>query len=199
MLDILKLKLGPLNTNCYLVIDGVSGQCLVVDPADEAEAIGAEIMRQNLQLVAMVATHGHYDHIMAAYQLELSFNLPLMVHNNDKFLVDEVNKRANYWRDFITSAQPPRNLKFISEGDEVKLGDYRFQILHTPGHTPGGICLYNTQEKIAFTGDTMFAGTVGRTDFSYGSSQQLKQSLQQIKKILAGFRGYPGHGYDFTV
>ncbi len=198
-MNIQNLTLGPLNTNCYLLIDNLNEECLIIDPADSAETISSEILRQNLQPVGMIATHGHYDHIMAAYELQLSFNLPLSVHKKDEFLVDEVVERAAHWGHQMPELQAPKKKEFIDEGDEVVCGELRLQVIHTPGHTPGGICLFDSTEQVIFTGDTLFADAVGRTDLSYSSSSKLRESLDRIRDKFEGYQAYPGHGKEFVI
>jgi glyoxylase-like metal-dependent hydrolase (beta-lactamase superfamily II) len=198
-MNIQNLILGPLNTNCYLVVDNISQECLIIDPADSAETISSEILRQNLQLVGMLATHGHYDHIMAAYELQLSFDLPLSVHKKDEFLVDEIVERAAHWGHRIPGLQAPKKKDFINEGDEIACGRLSFSVIHTPGHTPGGLCFYNSKERVIFTGDTLFADGVGRTDFSYSSDSQLHKSLDRIRHKFEGYQAYAGHGEKFVI
>lgn len=193
------LVLGPLETNCYLLVDELSDQCLIIDPAASAETISTEIVSQNLEPVGMIATHGHYDHNMAAYELQLNFDLPLILHRADEFLVDEIAKRAAHWGHRIPALKAPDKKQFVAENEEIKCGNFVLKVLHTPGHTPGGLCLFNEQEQIVFTGDTLFADGVGRTDLSYSSSLDLKKSIKKIQAQLEGYQGRPGHGRQFIV
>jgi glyoxylase-like metal-dependent hydrolase (beta-lactamase superfamily II) len=194
LMNIQNLILGPLNTNCYLVVDNISQECLIIDPADSAETISSEVLRQNLQPVGMIATHGHYDHIMAAYELQLSFDLALSIHQKDEFLVDEMVERAAHWGHRIPGLQAPKKKEFIDEGDEIACGQLSFSVIHTPGHTPGGLCFYSSDERVIFTGDTLFADGVGRTDLSYSSDSQLRKSLDRIRNKFEGYQAYAGHG-----
>lgn len=194
-----KFVLGPLNTNSYLVIDKTSSQCLIIDPADDAELISEEILRQQLKLIAIIATHGHYDHIMAASTLQLNFDSPFMVHADDEFLVKDLAKRASFWQQREIQLKPPKITNYLKPGQEIKFGKVFMRVVHTPGHTPGGVCIVNYQEKTIFTGDTLFSNTVGRTDLSYSSKKKMKKSVEDLKESFQGFVGLPGHGKSFIV
>ncbi len=199
MINIQTLNVGPLSANCYLVSDENQAECLIIDPGGDAETISSEIVRQNLQPKYSLATHGHYDHILGAREVQLAFSLPFFVHNQDLFLVRELKERAQHWTNREIIEEPPEIDEFLSDGQEFLLGKKIWKVLATPGHTPGGICLYNEKEKIIFTGDTLFADAVGRTDLSYSSKKDLKKSLEKIKKRFAGYHAYPGHGKDFYI
>lgn len=198
-MNIQTFQLGPLNTNCYLVTANDDDTCLVIDPGGSADTVSAEIVRQNLKLQAIAATHGHYDHILGANELQLAFAVPFLVHQQDQFLVKEIRQRAQHWTQREIVEQPPEMSQFLTDGQELSLGSQKLEVMHTPGHTPGGVCLVNRQEKIVFTGDTVFADGVGRTDLSYSSAADLKQSLKKIRSQLQGFHAYPGHGQDFYL
>ena len=198
-MNIQTFQLGPLNTNCYLVTANDDDTCLVIDPGGSADTVSAEIVRQNLKLQAIAATHGHYDHILGANELQLAFAVPFLVHQQDQFLVKEIRQRAQHWTQREIVEQPPEMSQFLTDGQELSLGSQKLEVMHTPGHTPGGVCLVNGQEKIVFTGDTVFADGVGRTDLSYSSAADLKQSLKKIRSQLQGFHAYPGHGQDFYL
>ncbi len=194
-----KFILGQLNTNCYLLIDSLSDQCLLIDPADEPELISEEILRQNLKPVMMVATHGHYDHILAVSALQLNFDLPFAIHTADNFLVKNINKSASYWQKQKVELAPPTITNFLQDGETINCGSFELEVLHTPGHTPGAVCFVNHQQQFVLTGDTLFAQGRGRTDFSYSLPQKMQQSVQKIKQDLEGYRAYPGHGSDFII
>jgi glyoxylase-like metal-dependent hydrolase (beta-lactamase superfamily II) len=198
-MEIQTLPVGQLQTNCYLVSDLVTNQCLIIDPGDEANFISEKILRQNLKPQAIIATHGHFDHVLAAYELQMAFEIPFMLHPDDKQLLSRSTDSASYWTNREIVVKPPKVNKEINQGDKIQVGDSQLEVLATPGHTPGGITLYNSQEKIAFVGDTLFKDGVGRTDFKYASSQQLWQSIEKIKAKLNGFTAYPGHGQEFIL
>ena len=195
-MEIKTLVLGPLNTNCYLLWDEPSLEAMVIDPADEGDLISEEILRNNLQLKYIVLTHGHFDHIMGLLELKLNFpQAQILVHEKDLFLLESLPQRAEYWLKRPVDPAPKPDA-FLQNLDYLKIGNYKLKIIHTPGHTPGSICLYN--DGVIFTGDTLFAdGNIGRSDFSYSSPADLKKSLQKISKLAnspAGERKiYSGH------
>jgi glyoxylase-like metal-dependent hydrolase (beta-lactamase superfamily II) len=193
------LVLGPLETNCYLAIDEISGECLIIDPADDAELISDEILRQQLKPIAIIATHGHYDHIMAASALQLNFDLPFMLHPEDEFLVKDLVKRASFWQQQEIQLQPPKITNYLKSGQEIKFGKVFMKVVHTPGHTPGGVCIVNYKEKTIFTGDTLFSNAIGRTDLSYSLPKKMKKSVKNLKESFQGFEGFPGHGKSFII
>lgn len=193
------LPVGQLQTNCYLVSDPESEQCLIIDPGDEANFISEKILRHGLSPQKIIATHGHFDHCLAAFELQMAFDIPFLIHPQDKKLLNRTTDSASYWMEREIVVQPPKVNKEIKEGDKISLDKRKLEIIHTPGHTPGGIALYNQEEKIAFVGDTLFKNGVGRTDFKYASSRKLQQSIKKLKNELSGYTAYPGHGEKFIV
>jgi hydroxyacylglutathione hydrolase len=190
------LSLGQLDTNCYLAWCEETREAIVIDPADEGGFISEKILELDLKPVAIVLTHGHFDHVIGLLELKLnSAQTPILMHQDDLFLVESLQKRAKHWLKMKVDPAPTPD-KFIDEGDEVKFGEETLTILHVPGHTPGGICLYNDQ--VMFTGDTLFAdGAIGRTDLSYSSHKQMRQSLMKIKELPGSRQMYAGHGESF--
>lgn len=189
-------SLGQLDTNCYLVWCEKTHEAIVIDPADEGGFISEKILELDLKPITIVLTHGHFDHILGLLELKLNFaKTPILMHQDDLFLLKSVQKRAKHWLKMKVDPAPPPD-KFITDGDEIKFGQKILKVMHTPGHTPGSICLYN--DKIMFTGDTLFAdGIIGRTDFSYSDPKKMQQSLQKIKKLSGSRKMYPGHGASF--
>lgn len=198
-MEIQIFKVGQLRTNCYLVIAEIDQKCLIIDPGDAADQISEEIMRQDLEPQAIVATHGHYDHIMAISELQLAFGLPFLVNQQDEFLVKRMKSSAQHWMGREIIEEPPQINDYLTEATELDLGNEKLQVMLSPGHTPGGVCLYNQTQKIVFTGDTIFANAVGRTDLSYSSKADLHQSLKKIKNKFEDYLAYPGHGAEFRI
>lgn len=192
MMKIVKYSLGQLQANCYFLIDGQN--CLIIDPADDASFILEELQRQQLNLVGMLATHGHFDHIGAVGEIQLSFNIPLYIFREDQFLIDRLNETAKYFLGFDPHFIKPKNIKFIK--NNFSIADYKLRIIKTPGHTPGSCCFYFKEENALFTGDTIFKDAVGRTDLSYSSKDDLKKSLKKIFKLPKETIVYSGHGED---
>lgn len=193
------LTVGQLQTNCYLVIEEENWRCFIVDPGDEANFISEKVLYNNLSPQFIIATHGHFDHVLAAYELQLAFEIPFLVHPQDKKLLGKAVDSACRWLDWKVVTLPPQVDKEIKEGDVLEIGEQKWEILATPGHTPGGITVFNKREKIAFVGDTIFRRGVGRTDFQYSSSQQLQKSIKKIRTELKGYTAYPGHGDSFVI
>lgn len=193
-------KLGVLDTNTYLVTDEATQQCLVIDPADDAQFISEEIQRQGLQLTQVIATHGHFDHNLAAAELQLNFDAPFLVHQADEFLIKELAKRAGYWLQQEVELNSPKITQYLEEGSEIVCGDTKLKVIHTPGHTMGCCCLVNEAKNTIFTGDVLFADDIeGRTDLDCSSPTKMKDSLHRLHDEHAGYRGLPGHGREFIV
>jgi hydroxyacylglutathione hydrolase len=194
--------LGDLQSNCYLLDD--NQEALIIDPGDEGDFLNEELSRQNLKLKAVVLTHGHFDHCLGLLSLAVSWpKLKIMLHPKDDFLLASANDSALHWLGKNTDPVPKANQK-LSDGQEIKFGSESLQVIHTPGHTPGSISLLSNKQKngerYLFSGDTLFANGVGRTDFSYSNHQDLLNSLTKLKKLKQNEQyslTLPGHGESF--
>jgi len=193
-MKVLTFILGELQTNCYILINQNTNQCLIVDPADEANFLSEQILRQNLKPLAILATHGHFDHILASCELQMAFKIPFYVHEKDLFLVKNLPKNASFWTKRIIVEKSPEKIKDLKPGNFTDFKDFKLKIIHTPGHTPGGVCFYFPIEEILFTGDTLFTNGVGRTDLSYCSEKDLISSLKKLSRLPGETEIYPGHG-----
>jgi len=191
-----RLIVGPVEANCYIISCGAGGKAVVIDPGGDGERILAELDRLNLTAAAVVNTHGHFDHVGANGLLVERTGAPLMIHEAGlPFLVSTAENAGFYGLKMDPSPEPDR---LLSDGDRICTGEIEFEILHTPGHSPGGICFLT--EKIIFTGDTLFAGSIGRTDLHGGDMDTLMESIR--KKILVLDEEtivYPGHGPSTTI
>ena len=147
---------------------------------------------KNIELEALFLTHGHFDHCMAAGEIQMSLDVPLYLHKKDQFLIDRLDSTAEHFLGYKPIIIPPKNVKYISS--KLKVKSLKLQILETPGHTPGGVCYYFPDGKIVFTGDTLFAGAIGRTDLSYSNKKDLWSSLKTILALPEETTIYPGHG-----
>lgn len=191
-----KLVLGAIQTNCYIVSQ--DREALVIDPADEPERILATLERQGLKPVAMVATHAHFDHVLAVAALKEKTGAPFYLHREDEPLLEEMQERT---MDFlgVSVGRPPKIDRYLEEGDVLEGGGYKLTVLHTPGHSPGGICLYDGK-TILFSGDTLFAGSIGRPDLPGGSYETLIHSIQdKLLTLDADVLVHPGHGPSTTI
>lgn len=183
-MQIITLPLGPLETNCYLVADEC-GNATVIDPAGNAPAILQAAQKSGLTIQAVLLTHGHFDHVGAVSALREALHCPVWLHENERVLPPQLTNGALTYTDTY------------GEGDALDIGALRFVVLHTSGHTPGSVCLRcgNT----LFTGDTLFAGACGRTDFAGGSDAQMRQSLARLAALEENLTVLPGHGEASTL
>ncbi|MCS6956804.1 MAG: MBL fold metallo-hydrolase [Patescibacteria group bacterium] len=196
-MKILRYSLGQLQANCYFLIK--ENNCLIIDPADEANFILEELQRKKLKLLAMLATHGHFDHLMAVGEIQKSFNVPLYISFKDKFLIDRLEKTAEYFLGYQPMILPIKMIRNLDIKNSLKIKNYKLKIINTPGHTPGSVCFYFSEEKIIFTGDTLFKGAIGRYDFSYSNKNDLRESLDQILSLPKETIIYSGHGEETII
>ena len=190
------LVVGPLETNCYLLGCPQTREALVIDPGADAARISAALAKQELRLVKMVLTHAHADHIGACAELKEKTGAALLVHREDAPLLTDPHRNLTAYLG-PARAFPPAD-RLLADGDEVTAGrNVRLEVLHTPGHTRGSICLSGA--GVLFSGDTLFAGAVGRTDFPGGSLEELVRSLKRLLPLPDAVRVYPGHGPASTM
>lgn len=191
--------LGDLQTNCYLLWNQ-DQQAVIIDPADDGDFLNEELLRRGLTLESIVLTHGHFDHCLGLLSLASAWQVPIMMHFADQFLLQEASASALHWLGREVDPVPPATSD-LAKLKTIKLIGQEWEIIHTPGHTPGSICLLQRADKILISGDTIFAhGSVGRTDFSYSSSSQLHRSLRALDSLAqTGAYGqiFPGHGESF--
>jgi hydroxyacylglutathione hydrolase len=183
-------QLGELRTNCYLVFNQTTKEGLIIDPADDANFLSEQVLQLGVKPLCMVATHGHFDHLLASYELQLAFNIPLLLHQKDLFLASEMQSRAKHFLGREIIEKPPKEIVSIM----TRKLPWQPQIIETPGHTPGSICLYFKEKGVVFTGDTLFADGVGDTNHSYSSPEAIRESLAKLSKLPTETIIYPGHG-----
>ena len=191
-MEVETLIVGQLKTNCYLIYDEESRDAVIVDPGDDAEYIINKIQDLNLKPQFIVATHGHFDHVLAVTELKLAFNIPFLMHKNDLAIYKRTRRTNKY---FVgTDADPVLDPDiFLKEGDIIN----NLRVIETPGHTPGSISLYSN--NFVFTGDTLFKEAVGSTEHQYSSPGDLKKSLQKLIDLPKETTVYPGHGDSTTI
>ena len=196
-MKILKYSLGQLQANCYLLIK--DNNCLIIDPGDEAQFILEQLLRNKLNLIGIMATHGHFDHVMAIGEIQLSINAPIYFNFKDQFLIDRTRETAEHFLGCKPVVMPIINRNNLDNKNSLIIGDFKMKIIHTPGHTPGGISIYFPDDHLVFTGDTLFKDGIGRYDFSYCSKSDLKRSLATLLNLPRETRVYPGHGEETTI
>jgi glyoxylase-like metal-dependent hydrolase (beta-lactamase superfamily II) len=179
------LRVGPIDTNCYIVEDESSKKALIIDPGEEAEKILSFINKLQLIPLYIVITHGHFDHIGANKKLKETLKIPILMHAGDLFGLS------------MSDSPPPDRL--INDKNHFEVGSLKFEVVHCPGHTPGGISLYCEKDKTIFTGDTLFSGTWGRTDLPHSSEKDMAASLKKLLALPPETKVYPGHGRPTTI
>ncbi len=186
------LEVGPMGANCYIVTHNPTKDACIIDPGGEPERIMDFIKKNGLKPKFIINTHGHGDHILGNGY----FGVPIYIHRLEKdFLTDP---GLNLSGAFGLSIKTPKASKLLEDGDKVYLNDLEFEILHTPGHTPGGISI--KLKDVVFTGDTLFAGTVGRTDLPDGDEKALLGSIRsKLFTLDDDTLVYPGHGQESTI
>ena len=188
---------GPVDTNGYLVADETAGEAMIVDaPLDSAAELLRRVESRRLRVLRIVDTHGHWDHVADNAALVAATGAPLLIHEADAARL--AHPASEHQRLPFTIA-PSTPTSFLHEGDVLPLGAYRFQVLHTPGHTPGSCCLYEEDEDLLFSGDTLFDQGMGRTDLAGGDENALYASLRRLSDLAPSTRFYPGHGSDSTI
>ena len=190
-----RLVVGPLQENTYIIGDETTKQAMVIDPGDEPDRILDEIKANSLEVIAIVFTHAHFDHIGAAGDIKKETGAKILMHKNDEETYALAKDQAAFWGFEIDDI--PRPDEFIDEGDELKVGNHSFKVMHTPGHSRGSVCLLG--ESIMLTGDTIFQGSVGRTDFPGGSIEELKKSFKRLIELPEEIQILSGHGPETTV
>lgn len=190
-MEIITLPVGSQLTNCYLLIDEVSNETLIVDPGDESDFISQTIIEHHLKPQAIVLTHGHFDHCLGVLELKLNFHLPIYLNQKDLFLYKNSKQSADHFVPGQHLSNPPIDHN-LEDRHSFKLGNSIINTIHTPGHTPGSICLRS--DEILLTGDTLFAEELTDTSHYYSSKTELLHSLKTIGQLPPETTIYPGHG-----
>lgn len=182
---------GEVATNCYFAIQEETKELLVIDPGDSAKMLAGKIRQEGLKPQAVLLTHGHFDHAMAAEELAGEFGIKIYAHEAERDTLKDPGKN-------VSSMVGRRDVyhadEFVRDGEVLHLAGMEVKVLHTPGHTKGGCCYYLEKEKVLFSGDTLFCQSVGRTDFPGGSMSALVRSIKEKLMVLPdGVEVYPGH------
>lgn len=188
--------LGPIEDNNYLLIDEESKEAVLIDCTEECDELEAELKNHNASLKYILLTHGHFDHVLGVNYFRNKFGAKVLLHQDDKQLLDSIVEFANRFNAGEVEVQKVDG--YLQDGDEITFGNNTIKVIHTPGHTKGGVC-YLVGDMI-FTGDTLFYESVGRTDLPGGNFSQLKASIQEKLFILdENITVYPGHGWKSTI
>ncbi|MEA1980871.1 MAG: MBL fold metallo-hydrolase [candidate division Zixibacteria bacterium] len=191
------IVVGPFAVNCYLLWDD-NGEGVIIDPGAEKDKIIETVNKAGFSPKAILLTHGHGDHIAAVADIKAKYNIPLYIGNGEEDLLK--NPSANVSAYFDEPIIAPDADYLLEDKQIIKFGSIEFQILSTPGHSPAGICYLNEKENLLFTGDTLFAGSIGRTDFPGCSTEKLLSSIREKILVLPdGIICFPGHGSHTTV
>lgn len=189
-----RITVGELDTNCYIVLSD-SGQAAVIDPGSDFERIDGELTGLNADVKMILLTHAHYDHTGAVNELKKKYCCLTAVHSADEELLSDDEKNAASYMHKTT--EPITADRLLEDGDEVQVGELVFTVIATPGHTKGGVT-YRIADKL-FTGDTLFKGTVGRSDLYGGNPLRLMRSIAKLMRLEGDFEVLPGHGEATTL
>ena len=196
-LKIERMVLGNVQTNCYFLMNTQTRELLLVDPADEFNRIERQIAGMEAKPAAVLLTHGHYDHMMAADEARRHWGVKVYAHElEQEVLGDPIRNLSGLW----SSAYTMRADETVKDGDVLHLAGFEIRVMHTPGHTQGSVCYYFPEEKVLISGDTLFAQSVGRTDFPTSDVHKMRESIRRLFETLpADTDVYPGHMGETTI
>jgi hydroxyacylglutathione hydrolase len=189
---------GPLRCNCCVIGDEQTREAMVIDPGDQIEDILTILKNENLALKQIVVTHAHIDHVGGAMKLKAATGAPILMNQKDEALLKMLDVQAAW-----VGMRPPGAVQVdenVAEGRVLQVGNISSRVIHTPGHTEGSICLYFPEQRILLAGDTLFAGSIGRTDLPGGSYEKIMRSLHnQVLELPDDTHVIPGHGPVTTI
>ncbi len=192
-----RFVMGSVGTNVYLIINEENKETVVVDPGDCPERFLSHIREEGLKIVGVLLTHGHYDHILGIEKLRKEYPVPVFAHEAEEALLNDPD--ANLSK-MVGSPCIIKDVTYVKDNQILHIAGYNFQVLFTPGHTPGGCCYYVASEKILISGDTLFCESVGRTDFPGGSMSDLIRGIKDKLMVLPDdVQVLPGHMEDSSI
>ena len=188
---------GPVQTNCYFAINDELKELLIIDPGASARQLAERVRAEGCHPVAILLTHGHFDHATAAEELAKEFDIPIYAHEDEKETLEDSELNASWMMGdhLIFHADV-----FVKDEEELDLAGFHIRVLHTPGHTVGGCCYYFPYEEVVFSGDSLFCTSIGRTDFKKGSTSDLIRAIKEKLMTLPDRTTvYPGHNDVTTI
>jgi hydroxyacylglutathione hydrolase len=190
------IVVGPLEVNCYIIGCEETKEAAIIDPGDNADEIISIIEKEGLNPKFIINTHAHFDHIGAVKTIQDYFKIDFILHKDDLFLVENASEQATSFG--LKPISKPEVNKHVNNGEEITLGNKSITVIHTPGHSPGCVCYYS--DNNVFVGDTLFAGSVGRTDLPGGSHETLINSIKErLFSLGDNTIVHPGHGPSTTI
>lgn len=196
-MHIIIMEVGALGTNCYIVYCNNTKEGVVIDPGGDGEKIIEVIKKNEIDIKYILNTHGHHDHIGANKILKEYTNKDLLIHENDSEMLTSSKDNFSLFLGEVDCG--PAADGYLKEGDIVKFGECSLEVIHLPGHTPGGIGFYSEKEGILFSGDTLFYGSIGRTDLPNSDYQDMTKSLARLMKYPDETIVFPGHGPKTSI
>ena len=190
------LVVGPLEVGCYIIGCSETKQVAVIDPGGDTDKITQIIQKKGLKPIYLLGTHGHFDHIGGVHHLQQMLNCEFLISKEDSFLVENIKEQAIFFG--FDTAEKPKIGRHIKDGDDINIGNVTIKVLETPGHTPGSVSF--SINKNVFVGDTVFQGSIGRTDLPGGSYETLINSVKEkLFTLNDDTKLYPGHGPSTTL
>ncbi len=196
VLIIKKLEVGPIMANCFILGCESTKEAVVIDPGDDADRILMALAKAELKVKCLINTHGHFDHVGANKKMKEVTAAPIAIHAGDEPMLTELSRSAAMFG--LSAENSPPADRLLEDGDEVVFGEITLKVIHTPGHSPGGICLHTPGHL--FAGDTLFAGSIGRTDLPGGDYDTLIASIKErLLELPEDTVVYTGHGPETSI
>ena len=195
----LTLPVGQMSANCHILYDERSHEGVIIDPGDDADFIIRKITDLEIKPLSILATHGHFDHVMAVNEIKIAYKIPFLIHQSDLPILRNMRESAKYFLG-IDPGPAPIPDDYLKNNSKLDIGHFSLKVIGVPGHTPGSVALYSSKVAKIFVGDLVFAGGgVGRTDHKYSDEKKLIKSIKKILRMPEGIEVYPGHGRETTI